>query len=118
MSSFSDPDAPQGEGEQLGVPANPESRGQVVYKITYPNGKIYVGQDPTGTLNYFGSADSCLIERDFSDEEKTRLHRSQGNSVGVIELDEERGHASGGWLYPPVAVERPRRRLQPMAEAH
>jgi hypothetical protein len=25
-----------------------------VYKITYPNGKIYVGSDLTGTLTYFG----------------------------------------------------------------
>ncbi|MFT9663684.1 GIY-YIG nuclease family protein [Mycobacteroides abscessus subsp. abscessus] len=26
-----------------------------VYMITYPNGKIYVGSDLTGTLTYFGS---------------------------------------------------------------
>jgi hypothetical protein len=26
-----------------------------VYNITYPNGKIYVGVDVTGTLTYFGS---------------------------------------------------------------
>lgn len=37
---------------------------RVVYKITYPNGKIYVGKDLTGTLNYFGSIDSQLIEQD------------------------------------------------------
>jgi hypothetical protein len=42
----------------------------VVYKITYPNGKIYVGQDRTDTLNYFGSADSRLIEADFSPEQR------------------------------------------------
>lgn len=30
-------------------------RRKQVYKITYPNGKIYVGMDPTGTLLYFGS---------------------------------------------------------------
>jgi len=29
---------------------------KVVYKITYPNGKIYVGQDLTNSINYFGSA--------------------------------------------------------------
>ena len=28
----------------------------VVYKITYPNGKIYVWQDRTDTLNYLGVA--------------------------------------------------------------
>jgi len=27
----------------------------VIYKITYPNGKIYVGQDRRNTLTYFGS---------------------------------------------------------------
>jgi hypothetical protein len=42
---------------------------KVVYKITYPNGKIYVGKDLTDTLNYFGSASSDLIEQDFSREE-------------------------------------------------
>lgn len=42
---------------------------KVVYKITYPNGKIYVGKDLTGTLNYFGSANSALIEKDFSTEQ-------------------------------------------------
>ncbi len=42
---------------------------KVIYKITYPNGKIYIGKDLTGTLNYFGSADSKLIEKDFTPEE-------------------------------------------------
>ncbi|WP_353176166.1 GIY-YIG nuclease family protein [Salinisphaera sp. T5B8] len=38
----------------------------VVYRITYPNGKIYIGQDRTNSINYFGSADSALIAADFS----------------------------------------------------
>lgn len=42
----------------------------VVYKTTCPNGKIYVGQDRTDTLTYFGSADSRLIERDFTPEQQ------------------------------------------------
>ncbi len=42
---------------------------KVIYKITYPNGKIYIGKDLTGTLNYFGSAASKLIERDFTPEQ-------------------------------------------------
>jgi hypothetical protein len=42
----------------------------VIYKITYPNGKIYVGQDRTDTLIYFGSVDSRLVERDFSPEQR------------------------------------------------
>ena len=43
---------------------------KIVYKITYPNGKIYIGKDLTNTLNYFGSADSRLIEQDFSEDER------------------------------------------------
>lgn len=43
---------------------------KVVYRITYPNGKIYVGQDVTDSINYFGSASSSLIAADFTDEER------------------------------------------------
>jgi len=42
----------------------------VVYRITYPNGKIYIGQDRTNSINYFGSADSELIEKDFSPDQR------------------------------------------------
>ena len=42
----------------------------VIYKITYPNDKIYVGQDRTNSINYFGSANSKLIERDFTPEQR------------------------------------------------
>lgn len=40
-----------------------------VYKVTYPNGKIYVGQDLTDSANYFGSASSELIAADFTAEQ-------------------------------------------------
>lgn len=43
---------------------------KVVYKITYPNSKIYVGQDRTDSLNYFGSTNSMLIARDFTREQR------------------------------------------------
>ena len=43
---------------------------KVIYKITYPNGKIYIGKDLTDTVNYFGSADSKLIEKDFTREQR------------------------------------------------
>lgn len=43
---------------------------KVIYKITYPNGKIYIGKDLTGTLNYFGSANSRLIAQDFTPEQQ------------------------------------------------
>ena len=38
---------------------------KVVYKITYPNGKIYIGKDLTDSINYFGSANNDIIEKDF-----------------------------------------------------
>ena len=43
---------------------------KVVYRITYPNGKIYVGKDLTGTLTYFGSVDSTLVSADFTQEQQ------------------------------------------------
>ena len=43
---------------------------QIIYKITYPNGKIYVGQDRTNCINYFGSADADLIAADFRDDQR------------------------------------------------
>ena len=41
-----------------------------IYKITYPNGKIYIGKELTGTFRYFGSPNSELLEQDFTDKEK------------------------------------------------
>jgi hypothetical protein len=41
----------------------------VVYKIIFPNGKIYVGKDEGAqghSLRYFGSWDNALVERDFT----------------------------------------------------
>jgi hypothetical protein len=43
---------------------------KVIYKITYPNNKIYVGQDRTDSINYFGSASNSLIAKDFSREQR------------------------------------------------
>jgi hypothetical protein len=42
-------------------------RRKQVYKITYPNGKIYVGMDLTGSLLYFGSPSDA--ERIVADHE-------------------------------------------------
>jgi len=41
-----------------------------IYKNTYPNGKIYIGKDLTGTFRYFGSPNSKLLEQDFDDNQK------------------------------------------------
>lgn len=43
---------------------------KIIYKITYPNGKIYIGKDLTNSINYFGSASSKLIELDFLTEHR------------------------------------------------
>ena len=43
---------------------------KVIYKITYPNSKIYIGLDLTDTLTYFGSANSKLIEQEFAREQR------------------------------------------------
>ncbi|MGA7180957.1 MAG: GIY-YIG nuclease family protein [Thiobacillaceae bacterium] len=42
----------------------------VIYQITSPNGKIYIGQDRTNSINYFGSASSELIAKDFTPEQR------------------------------------------------
>jgi hypothetical protein len=31
-------------------------RMKVIYKITYPTGKVYIGKDLTGSANYFSEA--------------------------------------------------------------
>jgi hypothetical protein len=43
---------------------------QVVYKITYPNGKIYVGSDLTNNICYFGSANIEAIAKDFTQKQR------------------------------------------------
>jgi hypothetical protein len=43
---------------------------KVIYKITYPNNKIYVGKDLTDSINYFGSASDALIAKDFTREQR------------------------------------------------
>jgi putative N-acetylmannosamine-6-phosphate epimerase len=45
----------------------------VIYKITYPNGKIYVGKDLTDSINYFGNASSDLIAKDFTQEQRQNV---------------------------------------------
>ena len=44
----------------------------VVYKITFPNEKIYIGKDigrDGHSLRYFGSWDNLIVESDFTKEE-------------------------------------------------
>lgn len=53
----------------------PRSDGlKIIYKITYPNGKIYIGMDLVYNINYFGSANGSLIESDFTWEEQLHFN--------------------------------------------
>ncbi len=36
-----------------------------IFKITFPNNKIYIGKDLTGTLTYFGSFDPRDVKADY-----------------------------------------------------
>ena len=42
----------------------------VIYKITYPNGKICVGKDLTNSINYFGNTNAAWIARDFDEMQR------------------------------------------------
>jgi hypothetical protein len=64
---------------------------KVIYKVTYPNGKIYVGMDLTDTLNYFGSADSKLIERDFTREQRRDMTIRKEIAVKALQYVGARG---------------------------
>lgn len=43
---------------------------KIIYKITYPNNKIYIGKDLVYSINYFGSANKELIAKDFTWEQQ------------------------------------------------
>ena len=45
---------------------------KIVYKVTWPNGKIYVGSDLTDTITYLGSPNAALIAADFPSREARR----------------------------------------------
>ena len=80
--------------------------GMKVYKITYPNGKIYIGKDLTGTVNYFGSVDSRLIQRDFAGG-VSRLHDPQGDPLAIGDGDRPRGEPEGGGVHPLLQADDP-----------
>lgn len=56
----------------LSLGASTERTVKVIYKITWPNGKIYVGSDLTDSITYFGSPNKHLIETDFPSREARR----------------------------------------------
>jgi hypothetical protein len=46
---------------------------KVIYKITYSNGKIYIGKDLNDSTSYFGSSNNKLIEKNFKRRQKLEL---------------------------------------------
>jgi hypothetical protein len=56
---------------------------KVIYKITYPNGKIYVGKDLIDSINYFGSAGSN-ISREIFNVSNVGTSRSEKRSSGNL----------------------------------
>ena len=86
---------------------------KIIYKITYPNGKIYIGKDLTDTLNYFGSADSKLIEADFTREDmrdfsirKQILWESESASDSEVALQEAKFIVEYRSNYPGIGYNR------------
>ncbi len=78
-----------------------DSRLKYVYMITFPNGKIYIGQDITGTIRYFGSWDCALVAADFTQEElrdftlrKQILWESTTASKAAVTIKEKRNDQS------------------------
>jgi hypothetical protein len=54
------------------------SQRRQVYKITYPNGMIYVGVDHTGSVTYFGSPSAkARIEADLGERRLDFTAREQ-----------------------------------------
>ena len=77
----------------------------IVYKITYPNGKLYIGQDRTNSINYFGSASDALIAEDFPPEARrnftiTREILEPGTNVFVKEGEPQAPCARS----PPISL--------------
>src|SRR5258706_14830507 len=45
----------------------------VIYKMNYQKGNIYVGRDRTDSIGYFSSPDSTLTAKDFTREQRRRF---------------------------------------------
>jgi len=43
---------------------------KIIYKITFPNGKIYVGSDMTDDIRYFGTPKHDIVARDFTRKQR------------------------------------------------
>ncbi|HYA65308.1 MAG TPA: GIY-YIG nuclease family protein [Burkholderiaceae bacterium] len=50
--------------------ATAKSQRKVVYKITFPNGKIYVVKDLTDSITCFGQVSEPLVAKDFTRKQR------------------------------------------------
>ena len=62
---------------------------KIIYKIAYPNGKIYRGKDLTDSINYFSRASNELIERDFTGKKEILLSVKRFSSATAREQKTE-----------------------------
>jgi hypothetical protein len=98
------------------------ARRKQAYRITYPNGKIYVGMDPTGTLLYVGSpsareqiaADLEAHRLDLTPLPRPRVHQLLGPLRCTASSPESRPDASRSTPPGAAAARLPdRRRSRP-----
>ena len=69
-----------------------------VFKITYPNGRIYVGSDLTGSISYFGSPGDKAKARIARRPRAARVPRVRGHEndpVGMRDSHQSRNSHSG-----------------------
>jgi hypothetical protein len=88
---------------------------KVVYKVTFPNGKIYVGSDMTDDICYFGSADGERVARDFT-REQGRDFTVRKEIVWERDRVEVGGSSERTRIYPRASFQRPSCRLQRSAD--
>jgi hypothetical protein len=100
------------------LPASPVNLGRVagrnkqVYKITYPNGKIYVGMDLTGSVTYFGSPTAkARIAADLGEQVNDYTARKT-ILMGIRYGNRRRGPRYGSANDSPARLERSGDRLQ------
>ena len=91
---------------------------KLVYKVTYPNGKIYIGKDLTGSANYFGSAPSALIAADFTGPELRDLTIRREVLWESENRNRSRSERDRGGTDPATSLERTSGRLQSMAKVN
>ncbi len=80
---------------------------RIVYKVTWPNGKIHVGSDLTDTITYLGSPNAALITADFpSREARRRLAIVREILWGIGDCNTFRSTTDGKGMDREAAVER------------